>query len=116
MGPQLLPRLRLQLMLLRLMLLGLMLLELMLLGLMPLELMLLEFMLPQPTILLYIPILPLLILSTTILNTNRLRLITIGSTPSKTLITMISDTRRVDMGTPPLANITCLCQTGAFKQ
>jgi len=46
----------------------------------------------------------------------RLRLITIGSTPSKTLITMISDIRRVDMGTPPLANITCLCQTGAFKQ
>merc|ERR1712086_1037143 len=109
--PQLLPRLRLQLMLL-----GLMLLELILLGLMPLELMLLEFMLPQPIILLYIPIPPLLILSTTILNTNRLRLITIGSTPSKTLITMILDIRGVDMGTPPLANITCLCQTGAFKQ
>ena len=46
----------------------------------------------------------------------RLMLITIGSTLSKTLITMISDIRRVDMGTRPLANITCLYQTGAFKQ
>merc|ERR1712203_839207 len=105
------PRLRLQLMLLGPTLLGLM-----LLGLMPLELMLPELMLPLPIILQYIPIPPLLTLSTTILNTSRLMLITIGSTLSKTLITMISDIRRVDMGTRPLANITCLYQTGAFKQ
>merc|ERR1739838_456209 len=100
MGPQLppplLPRLRLRLMLL--------------------ELTLLELMLPLPIILQYIPIPPLLTLSTTIFNTSRLRLITIGSTLSKTLITMISDIRRVDMGTPPLENITCHYQTGAFKQ
>jgi len=53
------------------MLLGPTLLGLMLLGLMPLELMLLELMLPLPIILQYIPIPPLLTLSTTILNTSR---------------------------------------------
>lgn len=49
-------------------------------------------------------------------NTSRWKPITIGSTLSKTIITMILDTRKVDMGTPPLAYIMFLCQTGASKQ